>query len=687
MKEKDNLLFSSAVLCLSPTMEFARNKTIDNTILQFIAGKEMKYRFTLDQLYKGLRDELPIRKDEIEKSIERCLKNNTITITEGSSKNLQEADFILSKELLSRLESQSSQIKHFLYASTEELLGDLCTTKTHEAIENMLLETVAILMAKYGFACAGQVAGIMEASEFIPIDSLREICENVLKEYNIPDVTTERLMEAVGGLFDRRDPCLNNLAFSLCQRYYSSRLIGMDLPIDFLSDQVYKNATFYLDTNFIHKAAFSKSGRYNEFKEILKFSSSLGINFAVSEITIAELQERVADYIELIEASEELVPSQLLQEVEGGILEEKSDISIDDLRAISIDSKQAERLRNMGIKVEVFDPTAAGISSTELEIIMSELEDFDRKWKAGTNRPLKDSSALYHDAQLYFQVKNVRDTTGNPTSGWYLTVDNSVIAHGIENKNENEPPYSIKLPTLLHTLSPFIESQALIGEFEDLFVDVISRDLLPKDQLFSLDDLKMLVGFDINAKSIPPEFVRKATNHIKREILKGGGLTEENKPLVIHEFTKYFSSPEKNLIELQSRYEKKINSRDEDLLRKAEEIEKVKKNHEKEVSDLKKQLDSHGKRIEKKDEIIKQLKHLILPVLLIGISISLFIWFNNFTFYISLLNELNRPVFLKIALQLFVVSGCILFISPKKLKYISIAGFLVSLAAFIASLS
>ena len=103
-------------------------------------------------------------------------------------------------------------------------------------------------------------------------------------------------MDAIGDLFDLRDPCFNNLAFSLCQRYYLTRLMGLDLPIDFLSDQIYRNTIFFLDTNFVCTVALSKANQHNEFKTLLDFAPKLGITFAVCDLSIAEMQNKVGQY-------------------------------------------------------------------------------------------------------------------------------------------------------------------------------------------------------------------------------------------------------------------------------------------------------------------------------------------------------------------------------------------------------
>jgi hypothetical protein len=259
MSSLDNLLYSSAVLCLSPITEVARNKTIDTIVIQTVASKGPNAESTAEDIYNALQKEIPIRHEEIKKSVIRCLKSDVFDISRGDIKHVETVVFRLSSQTASELQSERNKISQFLREATRELFRDIYSSENAERIESLLLECVSTLMGEYGYAYAGQVAGIPEASSFVPRDVLREICRSIVEKHKIPEIAYDRLMDAVGSLFDRRDPCLNNLAFCICQRYYCSRVIGLDLPVDFLSNQVYKGSIFYLDTNFMSGVALSPS--------------------------------------------------------------------------------------------------------------------------------------------------------------------------------------------------------------------------------------------------------------------------------------------------------------------------------------------------------------------------------------------------------------------------------------------
>ena len=563
------LLYSSAVMTLSQTTEFMRNKSVDNTIIHLVVQND-QIEFTIEQAYEVIHSDLPIRIEEIEKSFRRSLESGTLELKSGDESNFRRAVFKIPEAIIHRLEIQCDQLKVFLEESINELFSGIVTPANKDTLKDLLLDVVTNLMSQYGYVFAGQLADVENAKEFVPAEELKRICSKSIENYGVK-ISVEELSECIGFLFDRRDPCLNNLAFSLCSRYYITRLIGLDLPIDFLTKNIFENSTIFMDTNFIMAIVFSRSQRHNEFREILKRADELGIRFAVSEITIAEINQRVYRYKDDITKGEELIPDELLSEVQEEIAE-TSTIKTSDAECELDSSPSAARLRELGAKIHSIEDSKSLFSYEEMEEMKEQLSEFDKKYRHKSLR--KNDDALYHDAYLYFLIRSTR-LEKESNSAWFLTRDSSVIEHGKALKESDNPPYSIRLLSLLQTLSQFVESQTLKGEFADLFGELISKDLLPQEKLFSYSDLKLLIGFDIKAKTIPPELVRKATHHIKVNVLKGGGLTEQNRAEVIHEFHKFLATPEQNFNEMMKRYDKKIQDREEDIVQKELEIKNM----------------------------------------------------------------------------------------------------------------
>ena len=566
------LIYSSAVLTMSQTTEFIRNKSVDNTILNLIIQRRI-IDFTLDEAYNAIHEDLPIREEEVWNSIQRSYANQTIDLMEGKAPDKKNARFKVPNQVTTKIDEQCEELKVFLTDSVEALFEGLYTAQTKDKYKDLLLDVVTKLMAKYGYAYAGQLAGVGEATDFVPLKDLKTICLESISQYDLK-ITSDDLANSIGILFDRRDPCLNSLAFSICNRYYITRLIGLDIPIDFVAKNLYEGSKIFLDTNLIMTIVYARSKRHNEFREILKKADEIGIQFAVSEITLAELHMKVEHYQSDLELGSEIIPDDLLTEVQGQILESPTPESeVDSTPFNPIESVHKERLSEMGVEYVPLNGEKEKWTQEKFDEVKADIAQHDRKYRR--MYLAKNENALFHDTYLYFLIKDIREKSED-VGAWFLTLDNSVIEHGISTKTENEPPYSIRLFSLLQTLSQFVESQAIKGEFSDLFGDLVSKDLLPREQLFSVEDLKLLIGFDIRAKEIPPEFVRKATLHIKQNILKGGEITDKNKSEAIHEFTKFLATPEQNFVEIRKKYDKKLKDRDEDLKLKEKEIQTVK---------------------------------------------------------------------------------------------------------------
>lgn len=561
-----DLIYSSAVLTMSQTTEFIRNKSVDVTIINLIIQNKLN-DFTVEDAYNRIHEDLPIRIEQIANSLQRSLDAKTIDLSFKDPKNASKNKYKIPENILRKIDEQCNELKKFLDDSVSELFSAFLNKDNKDTYKDLLLDVLTKMMAKYGYAYAGQLAGVGNATEFVPLKDLKSICEESINHYKVK-ISVEELSTSIGFLFDRRDPCLNNLAFSICNRYYISRLIGLDIPIDFIAKNLYEGSIIFLDTNVLMTIVFAKTKRYNEFRAILKNAGDLGIKFSVSEITLAELNTRVQDYTEELEKGSEIVPEDLLTEVRGELVEKVNTTGITS-HFNAEECPHKLRLEEMGV---IYSPSLSNaelFTPEEYDVIESQIAEFDRKYRR--LYPAKNKNALFHDAYHFFLIRKLR-TEGEPTSAWFLTLDNSMIEHGIATKIEEAPPYSIRLFSLLQTLSQFVESQALKGEFADLFGELVSKDLLPRNQLFTIEDLKLLIGFDIRAKEIPPEFVRKAMLHVKKNILKGGQINDKNRSEAIHEFTKFLATPDQNFIEIRKKYDKKIQDRDDDIKQKDREI-------------------------------------------------------------------------------------------------------------------
>ena len=142
----ENLVYSSAVLCLSPTTEFARNKTVDTIIMQVIVSQGLDASFTVKEVYHALQQEFPLRYEEVRISILRGLKNKYFEVVTGDDKYIDSTKLRLSSNLTSLINEEGEKIRGFLKDATQELFGDIYTEVDPEMVENCLLDCLSRLM-------------------------------------------------------------------------------------------------------------------------------------------------------------------------------------------------------------------------------------------------------------------------------------------------------------------------------------------------------------------------------------------------------------------------------------------------------------------------------------------------------------------------------------------------------------
>ena len=112
------------------------------------------------------------------------------------------------------------------------------------------------------------------------------------------------------------------------------------------------------------------------------------------------------------------------------------------------------------------------------------------------------------------------------------------------------------------------------------------------------------------------------------------------------------------------------------------EKEQVKENLESEINDI----GSWNSRLSSQ---IRVLKHLIVVIvtLVLSLSLSFLLWFNKFQVYNSLLEKFTHPIFFNLSIQVLILSTAISFIFPKHKKLLIISSTLIALITIIISLA
>lgn len=232
-----------------------------------------------------------------------------------------------------------------------------------------------------------------------------------------------------------------------------------------------------------------------------------------------------------------------------------------------------------------------------------------------------------------------------------------------------------------------VGGQTLREDFEDMFMNIIHRDILPEDELFDINDLKMLVGVDVKALSVPPQDLRKAMSFVKREVLKGGGLTEENRAEAVQELYKYLMNPGRAIVETIGRYERKLSAMDEQLKTRDVKLERL----EKEVEEMKEVSVLNAKKNAKELQMVetknKSLEESVFrrDVALGFLIASFIVWLVYLLSVDYMPEEISNPLMVFVAVQLALISGCILVVYPKGRLATGVVGVILVLVSIVTA--
>ena len=668
-----------------------------------------------------------LRPDVIERSISRLVRQRVLESVDELTET-----FELSDRCVKDLRQSSDGISATLKKSTANLFGKPISGEAQKITQRLLLHTLAILMARFGSVYASQLVGHRLVEKHPSREKLLEVCRESLAKFGDASIDPEDLASAVRRLFEERDPNFSSLVFSFVQFYYLARLLGMDLPVDYLSEDAFKECELILDTNVVVPALLEESRHHRSLLELKSVCDSLGISLTVTESSLDELQ-RVVEYQKTTLAQTyDAIPEEMESEIRSVFFQtyrsrkrQNPNLTVDGFFE-SVDHAREVMESKWGAKI--YDMASEGNwDESNRSLIIEAL----RSASFRVRHLSKTEGSLDHDAHLYYLVRYSRGGNGDGERVWVLTLDTSLPEAARILAEEDEIPYCLTLDGFLQTISPFIRSEILRRSFEDLFVDLVVDKLLPTSMVFALDDFRIFTDFDLSIKRIPPDDIRRAITHVRKTVLRGSGITEENKKEIALELHKLFVDPDSRfgrLVEQEVQARDEIIGKLEDKIKESEatlksdrrrhaiKIEKSEARTERKLAALERKLSRESMTMsdkiceleattEEKDAMLTDLReHLdsetfeadlwkrrsrLLSIFLVGILASVVVWLWGPLFGASVLEHFKHPFLVKTILQTTVALVCIeTFRTKGTLMIIStvvtaILGLLLSLATLL----
>lgn len=378
------------------------------------------------------------------------------------------------------------------------------------------LQLLCTVFSQLGEEYVLVITGNVEREDFLSSPSLSSALEKIKKEFGSID---HSLFERATRTFFREiDPEYDLIKWNLTQNYYIAKAIGLD-PIGFsLSEEVFKDAVFYLDTNIIISALEERHRNHPTSIALSTACKHLSAKNIVCKISLDEMASLIDRQRRVLEEVEDQIPDELAPNVDSIFYQ--------------IYREKKKNQRNVSFD-EVFSSFKSPVDDLR-SIFEMELEDDpwfdDMRDKPQTNRlseglklkydeshlRKKTKSAALHDALLLLRIQKKRKE--NHRNIWLITSDTSLPGPlpGIKDSHSS----AITLDAFLQWVSPVISEENEYSDFTTIFAQMIRNRLFPPENIINLGYFRVFSAIGMECKNLPPEDVRKCIEAIVTEAPK-----------------------------------------------------------------------------------------------------------------------------------------------------------------------
>jgi len=347
------------------------------------------------------------------------------------------------------------------------------------------------------------------------------------------------LQQAVHQLFSENAPDYNQFKWQLGQNYYVAKTLGLDPAGRLLSNEVFKDATLFLDTNVMLDALEPEARHYGTFQALTKGCSDLDITLAACQVSIDELRKVVSFERELIEKLNGKIPDTTAKKVSGVLypvyvkkMAEGTQCDFDEL--FSVFSEPSEMLKSFyGVEVQDSRWFIEILSDADFQNRVDVVQKaYSRPWRGKTR------NAAIHDTLLLEWVEAERLTRNN--KAWIVTLDYSLPSFHTEIGG-TKTSLAITLDALIHWLSPI--SMGDEDKFADIFSEAIRHQVLPNEVLFDIRDFLVFAEMEWASKELPAEDIEQCIRYVKAKAPNLNPTDPKDREEISREIHKFFADP------------------------------------------------------------------------------------------------------------------------------------------------
>lgn len=523
-------------------------------------------------LMKGLR------KNELRSSLERLCQEHRIQKMEDK--------FVLTSERAKVLETELAETNRRFDRIIDKVYRPIIDNRNRKILSRFFLEFISVIFAQFGEQWIKALCSQAEPKDFLKESDIENIFSRLAEKHGLPKAERRSIRKMSVKFFEESDPDYGYLKFNLGQSFYITKILGVDIPIDLFSKEIFSNSIFYLDTNIIFASLLPVSKHNITFKELLKICKQINIELNVSSVTKSEV-ERVISYFEN-EVSNlfDEIPEKIAPKVRGtffeAYVEEKKKnpkFCVTDLFNPFHDLK--ETLRST-FSIEIIDNINFDKLLGKAEIDTKLQSIFNSKSLEVRKRG-KRKDSLLHDTFHYLLIEDIRQKEGK--KALFITLDTSLPHVAATLQQDGNKPFCFTLDVLMQCFSPFIITEEDVYDFSDVFSRLIANQLFPTSKLFDVRDFVFFNDIGLKIKELSEEDVEEALTHIKNHVLKGRVYTHADFEKVSYEIKKLFSGRAdkdeairkqlERISEMEKKHKLELEKKDEEIKRMKEEREKI----------------------------------------------------------------------------------------------------------------
>lgn len=377
----------------------------------------------------------------------------------------------------------------------------------------------------------------------------------------------KRVFENAAETFFRDpDPDYAVIKWNMAQNYYALKIIGLGKQP--LSEEVFRNAKFYLDTNVVISALEPLQSHHKAFLSLCDACTNIGVEIKVLGITLEELDRVIKQSYNMITDVIEQIPEETTSKISSLFFEVYVDrkklgqpVDIDD---IFENFKYPEKKLKDFFGVAIEDDLSLGSMASD-KVTIEFAETIADRYIKMRNRKKGDSASI-HDAMclLWIEERRHHDTHNI----WFVTRDYT-LPGCVPSESKNKS-LAITLDALIQWLAPMVINVVDEEDMALAYSEIISSRILPQERIFNLEDFIIFHELEMTCKALPPEDVEGCIRVIKQNMPLLNPSYAVDREKLARLIAIYLADPSRKYKENVERYESSISKLEVEINRQTE---------------------------------------------------------------------------------------------------------------------